>query len=538
MRRTFREVVEKYNTEDAMRRGVVFIPVGWEHTIGGVGRPQALINKDLDECDGLVLVLHDRWGTNAGGGEGATGTEEEYRRAVTNLHDPSGPMEQLLVFFRSVETNRMSDPGPQLQQVLDFKKKLESERLLLYHVFETERDFEDKLRIFVADWVRSHERGERKGQQQRPSATLGTEERHAVPTSTPEATMRDAEPAEDAPGTKLEQASSLAQGGRLTEAEAIYADLAAPNNNYVALLAYADFLWDRRRKSQAEVVYRQALEAALSDGSKSAEGRARLKLGYFLSKSDHVTESEAELVLALDLALASGKARDLALARLRLGEVLSVRGDTAGSIGLYTAAFDDLGRSDDEGIRADLYAAMAQAKADLADYEGAADFYRKAVELKEKAGINSDLADVLVGLGSMAEKLDKPDEALRHYERSLALFEAEADLAGRADALDHLGHASASMGDDGAAQRYFDSAAGIFESIQKYDSAADIYSSLAKLYTKHGRKTEAEAAYRQALALVGRLKNRDEVAEIYDSLASLIADSATGAEKPTNSAGA
>ena len=58
-----RDVIEKYNSEDAIRRGVVFIPVGWELTLGGLGRPQAIINQDLEECDAFVLVLHDRWGS-------------------------------------------------------------------------------------------------------------------------------------------------------------------------------------------------------------------------------------------------------------------------------------------------------------------------------------------------------------------------------------------------------------------------------------------------------------------------------------------
>jgi hypothetical protein len=43
-------VLQAYNEQDAIERGVIFIPVGWEITPGGVGRPQKLINYDVRRC--------------------------------------------------------------------------------------------------------------------------------------------------------------------------------------------------------------------------------------------------------------------------------------------------------------------------------------------------------------------------------------------------------------------------------------------------------------------------------------------------------
>jgi hypothetical protein len=93
-RKAFRSVVIKYNESDALRRGVMFMPMGWEVTLGGVGRPQALINKDLRECDYLVLVLWDRWGSLTGrtpAEEYTSGTEEEYKEALSCLEDANCP---------------------------------------------------------------------------------------------------------------------------------------------------------------------------------------------------------------------------------------------------------------------------------------------------------------------------------------------------------------------------------------------------------------------------------------------------------------
>src|SRR5262245_60843206 len=77
-RREFRDKLLRFTMDHAEPRGVVFHPVGWEDTIGGVGRPQELINEDLKQCDYAVFVLHERWGAPTGSGN-ASGTEEEWK---------------------------------------------------------------------------------------------------------------------------------------------------------------------------------------------------------------------------------------------------------------------------------------------------------------------------------------------------------------------------------------------------------------------------------------------------------------------------
>jgi hypothetical protein len=55
-RESFRKILQDYTVSDAGPRGVTFHPVGWEETIGGVGRPQELINEDLRQCDYAIFV--------------------------------------------------------------------------------------------------------------------------------------------------------------------------------------------------------------------------------------------------------------------------------------------------------------------------------------------------------------------------------------------------------------------------------------------------------------------------------------------------
>ena len=50
-RKAFRDVIQSYNETDAVPRGVMFFPVGWELTLAGVGRPQSIINEEVRTCD-------------------------------------------------------------------------------------------------------------------------------------------------------------------------------------------------------------------------------------------------------------------------------------------------------------------------------------------------------------------------------------------------------------------------------------------------------------------------------------------------------
>ncbi|MGI8568705.1 MAG: DUF4062 domain-containing protein [Methylocella sp.] len=96
-RKAFRKALEDYTASDAEPRGVTFHPVGWEETLGGVGRPQELVNKDLSQCDYAVFVWHDRWGSPTSNGA-MVGTEEEWNLA-TELYN-SGQVRNIGVLFK------------------------------------------------------------------------------------------------------------------------------------------------------------------------------------------------------------------------------------------------------------------------------------------------------------------------------------------------------------------------------------------------------------------------------------------------------
>lgn len=533
IRRCFRSILERYNTEDAVRRGVLFIPVGWEDTLGGMGRPQALINREVEECDALFLVLHDRWGSNPGATEGYTsGTEEEHFKAIECLADAAKPMTDISVFFKIVEPARLSDPGDQLKAVLAFKKTLEEEKKLLFRQFDNEEGFEGAVRMLLASWVRRHEQGVEKqsggGSQDEEAGPEPKQDRTGFDgvEGAPEAGPRLAaeSPEDPAPetGSPLAEAAKLAADGRLTEAETLYAQLTAANNDAAAAFEYGEFLFRLGRKIQAEEYLRRAAEIAEFAGNDAWIARSKAALGRLLASKGDYDKGETALREAAALYERIGSFADLAAAHLHLGEILAYKGKVAEALEVYESAQNALQKEENPEVLAGIFAALGQLHWETGDLDAASKNYARAIESMAKIGSESELADMYAGYGGVLEKQGKLEEAREAYQASLELFDRQGKTSGVADIADHLGHIYLALGREADAEASFDRSAGVFETIQNFDGAVDAYISLGKIQTQRARPDEAAASYRQALALVGRIRNKEEVSEILESLEKLI----------------
>ena len=161
IRRRFRTTLDEYNSLESVPRGVLFEPVGWEATLPGVGRPQALINEDIKTCDRAVFMFRDRWGSHPGEGSGFTSGSEEEWRLCTDLV-AAGSMQGVQLFFLPVSDAQLKDPGPQLQQVLAFRQKLEDGRAHLFKNLRLDDEFAAELRAALGLWLRQHEASQRR----------------------------------------------------------------------------------------------------------------------------------------------------------------------------------------------------------------------------------------------------------------------------------------------------------------------------------------------------------------------------------------
>ena len=246
-RKAFREVLGNYNDSDAIERGVIFLPIGWENTPGGVGRPQQLINEDVRSCDFFVMVLWDKWGSapqRESDGPYTSGSEEEF--TVAQECHGQASMREIVILFKDVVPEKLNDPGPQLSSVLDFRKKLEAEKSFLFENFDKEEVFNERLRRHLARWVRNHE-----GAPAPQSAAAG------VP-AMPQQIALDAstEPPEEASSELVRGAEQLAQAGHITEAEQVFAEAVSGEvADLDTLSRYGAFLVEKGSLAGAEDVF-------------------------------------------------------------------------------------------------------------------------------------------------------------------------------------------------------------------------------------------------------------------------------------------
>ena len=148
-REAVRRAAEHVNTLFSAVSTVRLSVVGWEHVQPGFGRPQAIINPLVDQCDVFVGMLNLRWGTPTG--QFSSGFEEEYEQAARRTKELGRPY--LAVFFKEVPKDRLEDPGQELTKVLNFRRRLEDEHIALYKQFSTIEDFELKITRYLSSVI-------------------------------------------------------------------------------------------------------------------------------------------------------------------------------------------------------------------------------------------------------------------------------------------------------------------------------------------------------------------------------------------------
>lgn len=145
-RRAAREIVEELNAIFSKETDIRIELLGWEDTLPGTGRPQALINADLDKADLFVGCLWQKMGSPSGV-SGKTGFEEEFERALARNKGDGTP--EMWLFLKEVDAVRAADPGEQLRRVLEFKTEQEQAKHLLFKEFKDVASWRELLRSLL-----------------------------------------------------------------------------------------------------------------------------------------------------------------------------------------------------------------------------------------------------------------------------------------------------------------------------------------------------------------------------------------------------
>ncbi|NMC75995.1 MAG: TIR domain-containing protein, partial [Candidatus Methanofastidiosa archaeon] len=149
-RTLFRRIVNEVNRIKSNSMGIQLEPVSWEDTLPGKGRPQELINKDIEQSDLVVMLLWKRWGTPTG--NYTSGFEEEYELAKS-LNENTNGKPAIWLYFRAIPDDMLADPGEQLKKVIDFRNRIEKERKFLFYAYESLDKWEQLFREHLCRWI-------------------------------------------------------------------------------------------------------------------------------------------------------------------------------------------------------------------------------------------------------------------------------------------------------------------------------------------------------------------------------------------------
>ena len=499
IRESFKDQLQKYNETDAYDRGVNFRPIGWELTLGGVGRPQELINKDIEDCDYFVLVLHDRWGSPPSSdvdSEYSSGTEEEFYVALDCLKNDSNRMKDILVFFRAVNARQLSDPGEQLAKVLEFKKEREQKKDLLYHSFDTQKNFDDFLHRHLAKWVRGHE--EENGNIQQSDVSVDASMSPIANVSI-ETKLRE--------DNGLEKAQSLVQEKRYVEAEIEFSNLITKGNNPEALALYGRFLRKLGQLERAESIVVRALEQSHSESEMQIRAFAMHQLARVFEEQGRFNDSVKQFRKAIalfdlskDLGGAAKSSRNLAKVLKKMGLLDEAESELEEAIEFYRKAEDESGVAGALGY-------LGVIKKSRGLFKEAENLHREALKIQENLNNESAIAIALGNLGTAIRLQGDSKNGLDCHIRALEIHKKSGDLKSICREYSNLGTAYRHLGNLEESQKYHSKAMDLCEEIGDNHGIAIQHGCLAQICLKRKDYQEAEKHHLKSLKLSQEMKD-------------------------------
>ncbi|MBB1033633.1 tetratricopeptide repeat protein [Dietzia sp. CQ4] len=404
-----RNTVASFNEERGNPSGVHFMVRGWEQLPAGIGRPQARINPAIDDCDYMILMLGERWGSAPSHyGNYSSGTEEEFHYALDLLASPTAEMRDLLVLFKTIEANRLRDPGSQLQAVMDFRDRLETSRSLQYATFDSNESLEGAVLRNLSEWS--------KPLVDRVPTRISLSTRVAGTVPLPEPTDR-----------MLETAKERATSGYLMQAEAAFSH-AIKDGNPEALTEFAQFMRRTGRLDQALKLNRQLLDDPILLARDDADAVAYrtnslANMGVIHRKRGELNKSRALLHEAVETARSSNKPvdRHLCYALDNYGFTLMRLND----VDLARSAFEEaLDRRQQFGSPIDLSQSainLGRSQMNLGDYAAAEGKFVEAIRLIGGSSHDELLANALSALVESRLRQDKTEEVRSNAEQALEI---------------------------------------------------------------------------------------------------------------------
>lgn len=541
-RRAVRDEIRSFTDSFMHEYGVAFSSEGWEDVPGGLRRAQAAINEVLEDCDYLILILGSRWGSvSAMDGRYTSGTEEEFYLAKECIERSDSPMRDVLVLFKGVPEEQLSDPGEQLKKVLEFKTLLEDSKIF-YKTFDDVGGLCQEVNSRLRGWARPLGEG---------TSTADPVDPQYGPTSDTKPTISSGEQGDfpiDLPveASLLQVAKDYEAKGLMTQAEAAYAkaivDLDVPS-----LEKYARFLRRTGRLRKSLEINRRILDqlASAQDPTETVAERARVltSIGIVERKLGDLRASRYSLHEAVGTAREGGTETLDALAYSldNLGITVSGSGESSEAMGYFeqalaartrsgdlagqarsltnlarlhkrsgdidmarqacAEAIDLLGQLNDRPALASAHAALGEILEFEADRVGAESSYRTALAINEALGMPDNIAMSLNQVARILIEREELAEAERYAQRALAENERTSNREGIVASTHVLGRIYAQTDREVLAAGLLEDAISSYAAINNPNGEGWARFHLAELQRKLGHDAEATQSMERARSL-------------------------------------
>jgi tetratricopeptide (TPR) repeat protein len=528
-REAFRATVYDYNETDAIQRGVLFIPTGWEDTLSGAGRPQGIINQDLTNCDYFVLVVWDRWGSPpavSGAGAFTSGTEEEFHVAERCLNDPNESMLQMVILFKAVPPERRADPGEQLSKVLAFRREREIKKDYLISDFDDISRFQSLLRKHLAQWIRNHEQKLTK-----KPRTIARRKADAAPALTPvnPSTQVRASVPEPERNPLLLKAEQLADSGNLTDAENAFARAAINSKDGDALNSYGSFLQRVGRLFQVREIYEQVVKMG-SEIDEKWKSIAFGNLGQLYRTLGDLERAEEMHKKALAMDERLGRKEGMAVQYGKLGRIYRRWDHLDQAEEAHRKALSlNLETKNLAGTAVD-YGDLAQVHRRKGDLDTALHYLQQALQINESLHQELGIAIVCGNLGIIYRLKGNPDAADEMHRRSLAIDRRLGNLEGEAIQCGNIGLLYLTRGKLDEAETWLNKSLALNERLGRIEGIAGDQRDLGLVYNARGDTSLARSFWVMARGRFLSMGMKYKVREL-DAYLNPSTSKATGAGK-------
>lgn len=191
------------------------------------------------------------------------------------------------------------------------------------------------------------------------------------------------------------------------------------------------------RPQEASRAFSEASEIAEENGRYSISVHYLPILARLALDRDEAEESLRHMTRALELAGEFGDKRQLCLLNLQTGRIHRQIDDPESAVPCFENATRLASETDDLRLRYRALLGLAECLDDVGDYDLAADYYRRALDVSRQLGNDRAVARLHFNLGALLVDIQRDDEARAHLARARSIAEEiqELALADRAAAL-------------------------------------------------------------------------------------------------------